>query len=858
MQYLQDPEAIDHLQQVLAGPELTSELVMVLLGYFASKLDLDVLRGIVLDKLLAMQCRSVAAAEWLLDRVAPGSANAIGFDSSTWTVLHVVAAMALGVMPRQEQLVAVRALLAREEYCRQQNELEALPLVELRLVHETAVTSLFQQIVKLDDNLEAKNGARKTPLALAASLGNAVGCKVLIAIGAAHGRVPAQQADKDTALVQALQRHDYYQFSILLAQGANGEQELSRGGRKLFRPVHWAAAVVSLVGLRALLASGVDVMARDSTGSTPLHILARCGKVSSGTDDVGAAVELLIAGGVDKDATDEHRRTPLLCAAGSGYVALVEALLKAGSKTDVQDDTGHTPLHGAAMSNSSACISALLDAGSDVDARNSVGSTPLHYAAYAGSEACVAVLLNAGPKTDVQDDTGHTPLHDAAMSNNSACISALLDAGSDVDARDSVGCTPLHSAAARGFDSCVAVLLKASAQQEAKDYKGWTPLHWAAKRNRCSCIKLLTAGSDIEAVDSLGRTPLHLAARRGFVACVDVLLQAGANKEARTRPVGLTPLHYAAFFIDRVAKERQCQVGGVTSETANNLTTSDDEKHNQAILSRIDTLRLLLMHRVDVNATDARGRTALHGLSRTTSEKSTFRMLIGAGAAIDTPDRDGYTPLHHIVRWNTAEVLLQVPLKSIHKHSPGPFGRTLLHIAAAFRNDMQVLKGLIGAGVNLQAVDFDGLTALHHAAFCNGESTVRLLLDAAAGLNIHAVDAQGRTALHYAVVNSLPGVVNVLLGAGMHSNIADASGRTALHYLMCVSHANKASVLSELVDAGVNVDAVDANGCSALDYAIEVRDDVVEAQLRAHHAIRAIHLLPALTVCLPAIPEVRW
>ena len=56
----------------------------------------------------------------------------------------------------------------------------------------------------------------------------------------------------------------------------------------------------------------------------------------------------------------------------------------------------------------------------------------------------------------------------------------------------------------------------------------------------------IKAGADLNARDMWGETPLHYAAMEGYTDSVNVLLEAGADVNAREGFIGNTPLHNAA------------------------------------------------------------------------------------------------------------------------------------------------------------------------------------------------------------------------------------------------------------------------------------------------------------------------
>lgn len=85
------------------------------------------------------------------------------------------------------------------------------------------------------------------------------------------------------------------------------------------------------------------------------------------------------------------------------------------------------------------------------------------------------------------------------------------------------------------------------------DDRGWTLLHIGARKGDLKEVKrLLDAGMDVNVTawgpKSKGVKPLHLAAEGDHLKVMDVLLERGADIDARTKGAcgGWTPLHIAA------------------------------------------------------------------------------------------------------------------------------------------------------------------------------------------------------------------------------------------------------------------------------------------------------------------------
>jgi hypothetical protein len=102
-----------------------------------------------------------------------------------------------------------------------------------------------------------------------------------------------------------------------------------------------------------------------------------------------------------------------------------------------------------------------------------------------------------------------------------------------------------------------------------------------------------------------------------------------------------------------------------------------------------------------------------------------------------------------------------------------------LHVAAS-RSSLNVLKVIIARHPALEAVDREGMTALHVAAFHGHLTTVKMLL--AAGSNANAILREsGDNTLHIAVRNGQDEVVTMLLEEGADLNATNMFSETAMY-----------------------------------------------------------------------------
>lgn len=164
-------------------------------------------------------------------------------------------------------------------------------------------------------------------------------------------------------------------------------------------------------------------------------------------------------------------------------------------------------------------------------------------------------------------------------------------------------------------------------------------------------------------------------------------------------------------------------------------------------------------------------------------------------------------------------------------------------IRAAKAGDAMRVSSYLAEGLNVNATDVFGMTALHEAALAGHGDVVRLLLEK--GADVHATGAGRCTALHDAAMRNHVDIARMLLEKGADVNAPDINGLTPLHV---ASRELQPDMVRFLIQQGADVQATNDSGANSLDMAVERRDDLwvypeSEQRMKARQAESCIKLL---------------
>lgn len=428
--------------------------------------------------------------------------------------------------------------------------------------------------------------------------------------------------------------------------------------------------------------------------------------------------------------------------------------------------------------NTARALDLLASAATDVNLPSADGTTALHWAARQNDLRLADALLEAGADATAANRYGVTPLYLASLNGSAAMMERLLDAGADANETGNEGETVLMTVAQTGVVDAADVLLAHGADVNAReDWHGQTALMWAAAESHPAMVRrLIEAGADVNAISDIkewerqtsdeprakwlppgGFSALLYAAREGCTDCVPVLADAGAD------------------------------VNQTTAEDISGLVLA-------LINGHYDTAMALLEAGTDPNLYDYTGRGALYAAAdfntMPMSNRPAPNVLPNENSALDVMRsalEKGADP--------NAQLTRQAPYRAkLDRGNDTVLGAgTTALLRAAKSADVPAIELLLEFGADPTLTTRSGVNALMMAAgvgTAEQDTTGRFRSEAdvirtidimlGQGLDINATDRGGRTALHGAALQGFDEVVAALVERGADLTAEDKDGYTPL------------------------------------------------------------------------------
>ncbi|KAK2608367.1 hypothetical protein QQS21_003052 [Conoideocrella luteorostrata] len=350
--------------------------------------------------------------------------------------------------------------------------------------------------------------------------------------------------------------------------------------------------------------------------------------------------------------------------------------------------------------------------------------------------------------------------------------------------KDRNGLTVLWHSVMGNQETLVETLLaRSNVEVDSVSNAGLTPLLWAVANALERMVQLLLEnGANIEAKDSDGNTSLSTACMKGKFGIAKLLLESGANIEIRNVS-GLTPLSIACWH------------------EAN------------------DVARLLIQRGANIEAKDPDGNTSL-STACMKGKCGIAKLLLESSANIEITNVSGRTPLS-IACWHEQTDIVKLLFERGASVAKDPDRNSLLSIAC-WKGNNDLAKLLLESGANIDAKGISGRTPLSIACWLGNDDLVKMLLES--GANIEGRRPNGRTALLSACSRGHYDMTKLLLEKGADVDAKDTDGWTPLSI---ASSCGFESIARQLLSHGADVGAKNSMGLGPIQ----------EAQKHGHKAL---------------------
>jgi ankyrin repeat protein len=551
-------------------------------------------------------------------------------------------------------------------------------------------------------------------------------------------------------------------------------------------PVADAAMKGDLAGVRTLLTQKADVNAPQTDGATAIQWAAYTNNL--------ALADVLIKGGANVKLANHDGATPLSLAAINGNAPMLEKLLQAGADPNERQPNGETALMLASRNGDVAAIKVFLDHKADVNAKEKLrGTTAVMWAAEQSHPAAVKLLAANGAdlKAVSDPDTRNSRLN-LAPTIQARLNSAQGAGGASTNGNGTLpaGAAPAVGAGGAGGEGGAAPVAgpppdapRAAAGAGRGGGRGGAGRGGAGRGGAAAAangpdgapvptLNEETATADDFAFfrrpaprDGGGLTALVFAAREGCMDCAEDLVAAGADVNQTTN-YGWSPLltatqnrHYkmAAWLLDHGADPNLANKGGwnpLYLATDNRNIESGDYPVRKPDMDHLDFIKLLVAKGANVNARVCGNQsTPKECKGDTTETRTNFTM--------QWLYEDGATPFLRAAQSGDVDLMKFLLSKGADPKIATSHNDTALSVAAGIgwvegvtyewseKQNVEAVKMCLDAGIDVNAADMEGRTALHGAAHKGRTEVIQMLADH--GANLVARDLGSRDTVNGAM-----------------------------------------------------------------------------------------------------------
>ena len=296
--------------------------------------------------------------------------------------------------------------------------LEGTPTLLHQAVQDGNV-NMVEFLLKIDVFTQSMDENRKTPLHWAILIRNMDMIKMLFAYGAyPYKDWPSYWSERRwSSVIIAIQVKDLEILQYLLDKW-NGLAHRPVANGEL--PLHVAARVGFLDGVKCLISFKANVNAGDDAKMTPLHVSAFSGEVD--------VLKFLLENDANINAQDDKCWTPLHYAVQSGNMEITQELLKNGASIEATDIELKTPLHISVESKKLEIVELLLLNKANIFSQDVDGFSVLHLAAKYGADKIGKFLIEFQPNiVEMTDNDGLNVFQLAILSKKKIVLESIME-----------------------------------------------------------------------------------------------------------------------------------------------------------------------------------------------------------------------------------------------------------------------------------------------------------------------------------------------------------------------------------------------------------------------------------------------
>ena len=270
----------------------------------------------------------------------------------------------------------------------------------------------------------------------------------------------------------------------------------------------------------------------------------------------------------------------------------------------------------------------------DINHKYTMFGTALHYFTYIGIRMnkkegrldVVKFLITQCNAKQLADHAGKTPLHIAIKNQHYEIAQFLIENEANVNAIDNNKQSPLHLLA----------LYRSNSGNHVNDQ---------------FARLLVNKGADVNALDDKNQSPLKIAIEKENFYLVQTLIGSGAkmNGSKYNNAIFQTVESYSKNYLELLVKHG-ADMNCINEDTGRTLLNAAIVRHDLA------KIKILVKAGAKVNTKDINGLSPLH-LSAQDGYKDITEFLLQNGANINVTDSENCTPLHNAVSFDRVEIV---------------------------------------------------------------------------------------------------------------------------------------------------------------------------------------------------------